>query len=325
MILIVFPFPEDVGIKVVKASLERQKDFFDQLTIGKVKNEKARAEKILAKCKKLTQKGKRVDAIVILRSSLLGSEQTKLSYVPRDLNEHLAQFIEEQKLSRAKFKPEFSELSKTDFPIQLKTLGNFSPFVVLLEFSFNKAKLGDYDLRKFRRKKSSPELLMALKYLKAFLKNLEEHSRKKAAAVSRKRSKEVSEKSGSLEDLAKQLIAERKKIDAEQDKTKKAQLDAEWRKNGEEKLFSLFREIIWQKITEKSPYTLELGETTDAAGRSLLIKMPGRIIADVFLSGTGALQILKRSGAEQMSLTDFYEKICKGELPIKWKEKFGIK
>ncbi len=325
MILIIFPFPDDAGIKVVKASLERQKEFFEQLTIAKVKNEKARAEKILAKCKKLTQKGKRVDTVIVLRSSLSNKEQIKVSFVPRDLNENLAQFIEEQKISRAKFKPEFEELNKADFPLQLKALGTFSPFVLLLEFSFNKNKPDDFDLRKFRRKKSSPELLTAIKYLKNLLKDLEEHARKKAAAVSRKRSKEVSEKSGSLEELAKQLIAERKKIDAEPDKTKKAQLDIDWRKNGEEKLFSLFHEIIWPKITEKSPYTLELGETTDAAGRSLLIKMPGRIIADVFLSGTGALQILKRSGAEQMSLIDFYEKLCKSELPIKWKEKFGIR
>ena len=325
MILIIFPFPEDVGIKVIKAALERQKEFFEQLTIGKVKNEKVRADKILAKCKKLTQKGKRVDAILLIRSSLSNSEQLKLIYPARNLNEHLVQFLDEQKTSRAKFKPELIEVNKTDFPFQLKNLATFSQFAILLEFSFNKNKPDDFDLRKFRRKKSSPEFLNALKYFKNLLKDFEEHSRKKAASVSRKRSKEVSEKSNSLEELLKQLIKDRKIIEAEPDKNKKAQLDVDWRKNGSEKLFALFKEIVWPKLTEKSPYTLELGETIDAAGRSLLIKMPGRIIADIFLSGTGALQILKRSGAEQMSLIDFYEKLCKSELPIKWKDKFGIK
>ena len=325
MILIVFPFPEDAGIKVVKAALERQKGFFTQLTIGKVKSERARAEKIVSKCKKVIQSGKRIDAIVLIRSALSSSEKLKLSHVPRELSESLKEFAEEQKASRARFKPEIIELNKTEFPIQLKNLGTFSQQTLLLEFSFNKGRPDDYDLRKYRRKKSSQEILTALKYLKNLLKDLEGHTKKKAAAVSRKRSKEISEQTSSLEGLEKFLIAEKKKIDAEQDKAKREQLLAEWRKNGENKLFSLFKEIVWPKLAEKSTYSLAIEETSDAAGRNLSIKIPGRAVADVFLSGTGALEILKRSPVEKISLINFYEKLCKGELPNKWREKFGIK
>ncbi|HIK00036.1 TPA: hypothetical protein H1016_00670 [archaeon] len=325
MILIVFPFSEDIGIKVVKASLERQAAFFDKLTIGKVKSEKARANKITSKCKKLLQSGKRVDTIILLRSKLSNSEKISVFYVPRELNSNLTHFIEDQKLSRARFKPEFAELNKTEFPFSLKNLGTFSQFVLLVEFSFNKNNPLDYNLRKYRRKMSSPSLLTAVRYLKYLFKDLEKHSKRKAAAFSRKRTKEISETSSALEELEKQLIAEKKKIDLEQDKTIKPHLENQWRRSGEDNLFALFRQIVLPKLKEKSNYSITLEETQDAAGRNISIKIPGRAVADVFLSGTGALEILKRSPVEKISLITFYEKLCKGDLSNKWGEKFGIK
>lgn len=326
MILITFPFAEDAGIKVIKAALERQKDFFVHLQLGKVKNEKARLEKIFLKCKKLSQKGGRIDAVVLIRSSLSDFCKLKTSFAQKGLSESLKQFFEEQKNSRSKLKPEFLELNKTDFPFQLKNLQNFSGLAFLIEISFIKSNPLDYDLRKFRKKKSSESLLLAIKNLKKFLKDLEAHCRKKAASASRKRSKEISELTSSLEGLEKHLITERKKLELEQDKVKRPQLETDWRKNGEDRLFRLFMEIVWPKLTEKSAYTLSHAETTDAAGRNLSIKMPpSRAIADVFLSGTGALEILKRSPVEKMPLISFYEKLCKGELPDKWREKFGVK
>lgn len=325
MIVIAFSHQEDTGIRVVKASLERLKPFFEQFQIGKVHNEKVRAEKIFARCKKLSQNGNRIDAIVFVRSSLASAEQIRLSFVPRELSDNLKKFIEGLKASRAQSKPELIELNKAEFPIQLKTLGNFSPLALLLEFSFNRSNPFDYDLRKFRKKKSSESLLKMIKNLKKFLGDLEDHCKKKAAAVSRARSREVSELSGSLEGLEKQLITSRKALEAEQDKAKKEQALADWRKSGEDGLFELVKSVVWPKLTEKSPYALSLEETTDAAGRNLSIKATGRTLADIFLSGTGDFEILKRSPMEKMSLITFYEKLSKGELPEKWKDKFGVK
>ena len=90
-------------------------------------------------------------------------------------------------------------------------------------------------------------------------------------------------------------------------------------------MISKFREIVWPKLIEKSPYTLEQDDNEDAAGRSLLIRTSGRILADVFLSGTGEFEIMMRSPMEKMSLITFYEKLCKNDLNPKWKEKFGIR
>ena len=324
MILIVFPNPEDKGIKVVKESLKRTEGFFEQLQIGKVKNEKARLDKISAKCKKLSRSGKRVDCVLLTRSTL-GSSKLKLTFSPKALSDSLAEFIEYQKLSKAKIKPELSELNKTEFPFPLKNLGTFSENVLLLEFGFNKNNLLDIDMRKFQKKQVSEELQTHLKYLKNLLKDLEEHCKRKAASVSRKRSKEISEVSDALSVLEKQLTLSRKPIDAEQDRTKKEQSLVEWRKNGADQMISKFKEIVWPKLAEKSPFTLEEDENIDAAGRSLLIRTSGRILADVFLSGTGEFEIMMRSPMQKMSLITFYEKLCRNDLPPQWKEKFGIR
>ncbi len=324
MILIVFPNQEDKGIKIVKESLKRTEGFFEQLQVGKAKNEKARADKTVAKCKKLSRSGKRIDAIFLIRSNL-DKSRLKLVVSPKALSDSLTEFIEDQKTSKAKIKPELSEVNKTEFPFPLKNLGTFSENVLLLEFSFNKNNPLDIDMRKFRKKQVSEELQTHLKYLKNLLKDLEEHCKKKAASVSRKRSKEISEVSDALSVLEKQLTISRKPIDAEQDRVKKEQALAEWRKNGADQMISKFKEIVWPKLVEKSPYTLEEDENIDAAGRSLLIRTSGRILADVFLSGTGDFEIMMRSPMQKMSLITFYEKLCKNDLPQQWKEKFGIK